>query len=224
MSVDRETNRIVRSWLDEGVTQLPDHVLDAVLDQVPATPQRRSGWSAWRSHRMNAYARVAAAAAALVIVAVLGYQFLPRSGGVGGPNPTIVPSPTPTLLARGTFVLNGINTTLDATGTGSNVSGTLRGRDIDGGFTVDLQCERTIDGLLWIGGDVSESTSLQNAPVGTRTAIVLKPGSPVEAVFAFQMNDPRSATCLAFFDDMLKLNGAPADGLNPIVGNVQLGP
>ena len=35
-----DATRIVRSWLDEGVTQLPDRVLDAVLDEVPATPQR----------------------------------------------------------------------------------------------------------------------------------------------------------------------------------------
>ena len=48
MSTDRDTTRIVRSWLEEGVTALPDRVLDAVLDQVPATPQRRSWWPARR--------------------------------------------------------------------------------------------------------------------------------------------------------------------------------
>ena len=37
MSTDRDVTRIVRSWLEEGVTALPDRVLDAVLDQVPAT-------------------------------------------------------------------------------------------------------------------------------------------------------------------------------------------
>ncbi len=37
MSTERDVNRIVRSWMDEGVTALPEHVLDAVLDQVPAT-------------------------------------------------------------------------------------------------------------------------------------------------------------------------------------------
>ena len=41
MSTDRETTRIVRSWLEEGATALPDRVLDAVLDQVPTTRQRR---------------------------------------------------------------------------------------------------------------------------------------------------------------------------------------
>ena len=51
MSTDRDTTRIVRSWLEEGVTALPDRVLDTVLDQVPATPQRRSWWPARRFPR-----------------------------------------------------------------------------------------------------------------------------------------------------------------------------
>ena len=51
MSSDRETARIVRSWLDEGVTQLPDRVLDAVLDQLPAIHQRRATW--WPMRRLT---------------------------------------------------------------------------------------------------------------------------------------------------------------------------
>jgi hypothetical protein len=31
MSTDRDTTRIVRSWLEEGVAALPDRVLDTVL-------------------------------------------------------------------------------------------------------------------------------------------------------------------------------------------------
>ena len=53
MSTDRDTTRIVRSWLEEGVTALPDRVLDAVLDQVPATSQRRPWWPARRFREMN---------------------------------------------------------------------------------------------------------------------------------------------------------------------------
>jgi hypothetical protein len=172
---------------------------------------------------MNTYAKLAAAAATLVVVGVVAFQFLPQSGGVGGLGPTIGPSPTPALLARGSFVAKGITTTLDATGAGSTVSGSLHGSNSDGSFTVDLQCERTIDGLRWIGGDVTQSTVRENAPVGSRTAIVLKPGTPVKAIFVFQMSDPRSASCQAFFDDMLKL-GPISDGLDPIAGNVQLAP
>ena len=223
MSTDRETTRVVRSWLDEGVTRLPDRVLDAVLDQVPATPQRRSGWSAWRSYRMNNYAKMAAAAAAVVLVAVVGYQLLPRNGGIGG-QPTVAPSPSPSLLAKGTFTANGINTTIDATGSGSSVSGTLTGSNSEGAYTVALKCERTIEGLRWIAGDVTQSTNLTNAPVGSRLAIVLKPGSSVQAVFVFQMNDPASASCQAFIDDMLALGDDIATGLDSIAGTIQLAP
>jgi hypothetical protein len=91
MSTDRDTTRIVRSWLEEGVTALPDRVLDAVLDQVPATPQRRSWWPARRFHQMNVPARLAFAAAAVVIVAVAGVQFLAPNQHVGGP-PSAAPS------------------------------------------------------------------------------------------------------------------------------------
>jgi hypothetical protein len=222
MSTDRETTRVVRSWLDDGVTKLPDRVLDAVLDQVPTTPQRRSGWSAWRSYRMNTYVRVAVAAAAVLVVAVVGYQLLPRNGGPGG-QPTVAPSPSPSLLAKGTFVVAGsLNTTLDATGSKSNVSGTVTARDGAQSFTVDLQCERTFDGVLWIGGDVTES-SYADTPKGTRTAILLKPGSPVQGIVAFQGADPPSASCQAFFDDMVALGIEPS-GLPAIEGTVELAP
>ena len=95
MRTDRETTRIVRSWLDEGVTALPDRVLDAVLDQVPATRQRRSWWPAWRFADMNTLTKFAIAAAAVVVVAVVGINLLPRSGGDVGGAPTVAPSSTP---------------------------------------------------------------------------------------------------------------------------------
>jgi hypothetical protein len=94
MSTDRDTTRIVRSWLEEGVTALPDRVLDSVLDQVPATQQRRSWWPARRFTSVTNL-RLAIAAAAVVIVAIFGYNLLPRTGGVGGQS-TPVPSVTPT--------------------------------------------------------------------------------------------------------------------------------
>jgi hypothetical protein len=34
MTTERETTRIVRSWLEDGATQLPDRVLDGVLDAL----------------------------------------------------------------------------------------------------------------------------------------------------------------------------------------------
>jgi hypothetical protein len=223
MSTDRETTRVVRSWLEEGVTRLPDRVLDEVLDQVPATPQRRSGWSAWRSFHMNTYAKLAAGVAALALVAVVGYQLLPGHGGIGGP-PTIAPSPSPALLARGTFKAVGYDTTLDATGAGANVHGTLRvAKSAADPMTVDLQCEKTTNGLLFIGGDVTDASADLSAAAGTRAGILLKPGSPVEAIFVFQFEDPRAASCLAFLDEMAAL-GDVDSAVEPIEGTVELRP
>ena len=97
MSTDRDTTRIVRSWLEEGVTALPDRVLDAVLDQVPATSQRRPWWSARRIKEMNNVWKLAIAAAAVVVVTIVGINLLPGNGRiVAGPLPSPTPTPSPT--------------------------------------------------------------------------------------------------------------------------------
>jgi hypothetical protein len=108
MSTDRDVTRIVRSWMDEGVTQLPDRVLDLVLDQLPATPQRRAWWPARRSPVMNNALRIAVAAAAVLVVALIGIQLF-GGANVGGPGPSPsqseppslapTPSPVPTAAA-----------------------------------------------------------------------------------------------------------------------------
>jgi hypothetical protein len=94
MSTDRDTTRIVRSWLEEGVTALPDRVLDTVLDQLSTTHQRRSWWPPRRMSQMHGYTRLAIGAAVVLVAAIAGYSLLPRSGSVG--NPGTSPSPAPT--------------------------------------------------------------------------------------------------------------------------------
>jgi hypothetical protein len=99
MTTDRETLQIIGSWMEEGRTRLPDQVLDAVLDQLPAAPQRRP-WSARRIAHMNPLAKYAIATAAVVVVAILGFNFL-LSGGdsqVGAP-PSAAPATGPPPLA-----------------------------------------------------------------------------------------------------------------------------
>ncbi len=96
MSTDRDTTRIVRSWLDDGVTALPDRVLDAVLDEVPATPQRRATW--WPVRRpptMNTYLRYGVVAAGLLIAVIVGAQLI-GSRNITSPGPTPTPQPSPT--------------------------------------------------------------------------------------------------------------------------------
>jgi hypothetical protein len=100
MTTDRETLQIIGSWMEDGRTRLPDHVLDAVLDQLPATPQRRPGWSARRITDMNPLAKYAIATAAVVVIAVLSFNFLLSRGesAVGAP-PSTAPSSSPPPLA-----------------------------------------------------------------------------------------------------------------------------
>jgi hypothetical protein len=88
MTADRDATRIVRSWLDEGVTVLPDRVLDAVLDQIPTTSQRRAtGWPVRRYQTVSKIVGIGIAVAAAVIVAAIGFQLI-RGGNVGSPVPS----------------------------------------------------------------------------------------------------------------------------------------
>ena len=103
MTIDRdlETTRIVRSWLRTDEHDSADRVLDTVFALLDATPQHRS-WPARRSTDMNTYAKLVVAAAAVIVVALVGYNLVPGRGGVGGqaapptPIPTATPTPTPT--------------------------------------------------------------------------------------------------------------------------------
>jgi hypothetical protein len=220
MSQQRDVTRLVRSWIREDQHESADRILGIVLDRLDTTPQRRSRWPAWRSKRMNTYVKLIAAAAAVLVVAIAGFQLLPGTGGVGG-DPTNAPSPSPSLLARGTFNSHGAAVELEATGGGSDVTGQMTVSDEGGPFTVGLECARTNDdGLIEIGGSVTESTN-GIAPEGTRVAIILQPGSPVQAVFWFEHPDPPQANCPAFLEGVADDAG---DHVEPIEGTVELGP
>ena len=77
MSADRDITRIVRSWLRTDEHESADRVLGIVLALLDTTPQRRSWWPARRIADMNAYAKILIAAAAVVVVAVVGHQPAP---------------------------------------------------------------------------------------------------------------------------------------------------
>jgi len=102
---DRDVTRAIRSWLHEDRHEDASRIAAAVLDRVESTPRRRvSWWPARRFLDMNTFAKVFVAAAAVVAVAFVGINLLPRSGsGPGGPlpspSPTVAPSvsPQPTL-------------------------------------------------------------------------------------------------------------------------------
>ena len=98
MSAERDVTRVVRSWLGEDEHESADAILGIVLSRLDATPQRRSWWPARRSAAMNAYAKLATVAAAVLMVAVIGSQFVPFIGTPGtsvAPPPTASPAATP---------------------------------------------------------------------------------------------------------------------------------
>jgi hypothetical protein len=107
MSTDRDTTRIVRSWLRTDEHESADRVLDDVLARLDATPQRRPLWPARRIADMNSFAKFAIAAAAVLVVAVVGYNLLPGSRDVGvgpavSPSPSATSSPSPSPAASST--------------------------------------------------------------------------------------------------------------------------
>lgn len=133
MTTQRDPDRLIRAFLDEGRTQLPDRTYDAIRSDIERTRQRVA-FDPWRLTRMNSYLRYAIAAAAVVIVAIIGINVLPGVIGqsVGpsatpspspSPTPTAVPTPSPTTagfaprggLARGrhTFTSGGLRFSVD---------------------------------------------------------------------------------------------------------------
>jgi hypothetical protein len=93
MTRDPDLARAIRSWLDEGADRLPERVLDAVLDAVPTTHQRRRWMPAWRFAMLPKSAQAAIAVALVAMVVVAGVSLVTR-GGVAAPGPTIAPSPS----------------------------------------------------------------------------------------------------------------------------------
>lgn len=102
MSRDPESERIVRAWLADGRTGLPDHVLDAVLDRIPSLPQKRSGRPEGRYREMFSSTRTILASAAAVLVLVVGISLAPNLVPAGGVVATATPSPTATPSATAT--------------------------------------------------------------------------------------------------------------------------
>lgn len=97
MSTDRDTTRVVRSWLMTDEHESADRVLGAVLDRLDTTPQRRATpWPVRRIPTMNRFLSIGLGAAAVVVLLFLGSQLFGSPGGVGGPGvePDSTPEPT----------------------------------------------------------------------------------------------------------------------------------
>jgi hypothetical protein len=91
MTDDQQLSALLDEWLVEGPREMPDRVIDVVAHRIQRQPQRPA-WRLDRRLRMNTSLKAAAALAAVILVAVIGYNLLPGStSSVGGP--VALPSP-----------------------------------------------------------------------------------------------------------------------------------
>ena len=99
MNRNRDIERVLDAWFVEGPSVMPDRLLLAVFDQVDRVPQRRLSRLTLRLSEMTPRLRLLAAAAAAIVIAVVGFALIDRAplNNVGpSHSPTAAPSFGPT--------------------------------------------------------------------------------------------------------------------------------
>jgi hypothetical protein len=97
MTTYRDTDRMLDAWLAEGFNVANDRVLDVVEDRISHQRQSPAWRVSWRDTHVNAYFKLAAGLAAVLVAGFVGWQLLPSTGGIGGtptPPPSAAPSAT----------------------------------------------------------------------------------------------------------------------------------
>jgi hypothetical protein len=90
MTAQRDPERLIRAFLDEGPTDLPDRAFDAVRAHIDRTRQR-TVLGSWRNPPMPTFFRFAPIAVAIALVAVVGTLVI-----TGRPNLPSSPAPSAT--------------------------------------------------------------------------------------------------------------------------------
>ena len=97
-----DVDLVLRDYFADDGLSAPDYILDTVEGRIGRQPQRRSWRLPWRNPMSTPY-KLAAGLAAIVLVALVGWQYLPgRHNGIGGPA-----SPTPTMQPSATAAVTG---------------------------------------------------------------------------------------------------------------------
>lgn len=107
MSPDREIDLVLTTWLEDGPTGAPDRVLDVLADRIAHQRQRPAWRLDWRLTTMQPMFKISVGIAAVVLVAIVGWNLVPGSGsGIGGPGTTPSPPPLPEgRLTAGDYVM-----------------------------------------------------------------------------------------------------------------------
>ena len=102
MTDNRDFDRAVAQWMDQGSDATPPEVINAVLLAVGNTPQERDLRLPWTTPPMTMYVRIAAAVAIVSVVGLAAFLALGSGPNVGtGPIPssTVLTTPPPSLAA-----------------------------------------------------------------------------------------------------------------------------
>ena len=96
MTPERDMDRLLEHWLDEGPTVAPDRLIDAVSDRVWQQAQRPAWPVNWRDLHVSTTIKLAASAAVILVavVAVAALIGQPNGPNVGGPSATPIPTPS----------------------------------------------------------------------------------------------------------------------------------
>jgi len=98
MTQRREIEPLLDHWFQDGPSNASDRVLDVVTDRIWRQSQRPAWRIDWRRPFMHPNIKVAASIAAVIVIALVGYNLLPGSSGIGGfgpaPTPVVTPAPT----------------------------------------------------------------------------------------------------------------------------------
>jgi hypothetical protein len=111
MNQRSDIDRVLQVWMTDGPAAIPDRVVEVVAARIGVQRQRRA-WPFPGRTTVNTQIKLIAALAAAIVLAVAGYNLLPRTGpgpgGVPSPTPTseatvaVTPSPAPIACADGT--------------------------------------------------------------------------------------------------------------------------
>jgi hypothetical protein len=110
MTSDRDIERVLDHWFTDRPTQVADRVLDQVADRIARQPQQPA-WLVWRDSHVSSYLKYAAAVAAVILVAAVGFAVIGPSAdpNVGAavspaPSPSPVASPSPSTAPSASVV------------------------------------------------------------------------------------------------------------------------
>jgi hypothetical protein len=169
MTSERDTNGHVRDWMRDGDFPLPDRVLDAALEDVSTTPQRRG--AIWRLGALRLPNNLAAVAAAILVVAILGATFM-AGRFIGTPQSTTPPAPAllPAVdgpVPGGTYRIDApfpIEATIEVPDTGwssfgvsHEIASVYRGADFDLGVGLWIVGNLPVDGCQLELGEMDPS-------------------------------------------------------------------